>query len=266
MAKRDDRDMVFHNALVEASPIRVRVDDEPFWLKSKGVYLVSLTLYDNEGSKTEAKYWAENEDCGEFFKGRKGETLTIVASGGGKGAKEKASAKIEEDGGGEGGGEPERRQSQQSSRAPQSQSRTAPQISEENAVSHARVFAARRISLRKLCVKAIKAFSDECVKQGMPAMPPESFWAQVTSLCISVEAEGLAIRRGFADAMPVNLDFATLKPVHSGKSAAQKQEKKKPEPATCKVHGCVLTSDGGCPQCEAAEAEKAAQETDDVPF
>ncbi|MDE2020578.1 MAG: hypothetical protein KGJ13_09610 [Patescibacteria group bacterium] len=83
---------------------------------------------------------------------------------------------------------------------------------------NARQFAGRRVSLLKVATRAALQFKREFdslpdeMRQGIK-LEGDVFWARVTSIFISLEAEGLAMRRGFADGLPTNISLTDLKPV-----------------------------------------------------
>lgn len=74
--KKSDRQLMFHKALAERGPVRVTVDADARYLKSKDAYVIDLTV-----GTDKVGYWAENEACKSFFDGQKGRTFTIIAEG-----------------------------------------------------------------------------------------------------------------------------------------------------------------------------------------
>lgn len=79
--KKSDRPLMFHKALAERGPVRITVDADARYIKSKDAYVVDLTV-----GADKVGYWTENESCKAFFDGQKGRTFTIVAEGSRDGA------------------------------------------------------------------------------------------------------------------------------------------------------------------------------------
>lgn len=140
--------------------------------------------------------------------------------------------------------------------APQAQSGM---MDGKQALSAAKVFGARRLSLLKIATKIVCAFarefnaSPESKELGIKLSEPE-FWNRVTNMVMSLEAEGLAMRRGWADVLPKDVSFATLQevvPASKAKPATSSPANPKPEPPKRSEDGWGTALDAGheCPRC-----------------
>lgn len=224
-----DKKTLFHSELKKLGPVRVLVKSEPTKSKYKG--RPDYVVLEIDGA--ERYYNAENQGCSDFFRGQNGRVMTILAEGGGKG--EEASATISWMGDAvETNGQPSNQPpnnppatskpppplnnpSPAKSNQPPPRSDAAPakssappppaSQSEEVAFKNARLFIGRRLGLRKLCVEAAVQFKKEFEERYGVPFKDEFFWPMVTSLYMSAEQEGLAIRKGFADAFPAGYHF-----------------------------------------------------------
>lgn len=284
------RDFVYHGALTKASPVRLTIDGDVRTIRTKrpgesDPWVVDVTIHGDDGSKTLATYMCENEACAGAFDQTKGITGTFEFTGSRDeaavalvGDAEEAAASQERE------SAPARPQTPATQRQPASPAAAhAPASSAKSpefVCREAKVFAARRVSLLKVATRGILRFRDDynaaraaAAKADPNAEPwPEftrdDFWHRVGSLNLSLEAEGLAIRAGFADALPVALDFATLLPPAEkppvlpstirGKAAAVAKPEPPPLPKckACNAEVESVDAAGKCPACV----------SDDVPF
>lgn len=146
-------------------------------------------------------------------------------------------------------------------------------MTETTATVETRQFVARRLSLLKIVTSRALKFAEEFnaspkAKALGIVMNQDAFWQRVTTLYISAENEGLGIRRGFADALPFDLDFETLLPRKTDAPVTGK----KPEFKQCPTCGTYMNEQGVCgnPKCEKSPnyqpPEPEAPPEGEVPF
>lgn len=235
----DKRDFLFHSALAEYGPVRITVDgDVREFTTKKGEKrkVVDITLMPKGKPAERFTYWVENDEIEAGFADmERGIPFTVIAEGSrddatlvdvGAAVSETPEPQPDKPP----AEEPKRTETP---RSPKPHDHSKQFAAEElKAAKAARVFLARRLSLKRLCVKATIAFDKECQGEGAPPMSPESFWSQVTNFYISVESEGLKMRAGFADAMPAGLTFDRMAELAQPSPAAAKPAAQpKPEPA-----------------------------------
>ena len=203
---------LYHGELRSLSPVEVKVTSDVLAsTKKKGEYYVRLEV---EGR--ERYLHPENPGCIEFFKGRKGQTVTIVADG------TREEATIVEAGTGSDAAEsapppppvhspPPKQQAPVQQHAPQShgQQATADGVrhaEEQLALVQAKRFIGRNLSLVKIAVKAaesLRAEYEEATKNNMD----ESTFNLVISSCLFG-----ASHQSIPDKLPLNIDYSTLQP------------------------------------------------------
>lgn len=259
---------VYHSFLAKNSPVTLTVmsdvKDSQYPNKPRYVYV----LLDGEDEKRPLDL--DSEACEKFFEGQNGRKMTICAEGrdadafftyvGEPGSQLKAPATKTPARAAAPVTAPPPRQAAPPPAANRPPAK--PAIPSSDALLSARRFAAKRIGLMKIATKAMTTFRDEydawAEKSKRPKMSEEVFWAKVTSLYISMESEGIAIRAGFADALPMSITFPDLAEVASKKPPGQKPAAAQlPPPTTAKCPRCEreLDATGVCPACD-----------DDVPF
>lgn len=257
----EKRDFVFHSVLVTASPVRLTVDKEPRFFKQKDVDLVDITITDSEGGSNKVTYWCENQACSDFFKGKMGQTFTIIAKGGGKSPEQKATASIDY----AGGQKPVTQQSQSAAPAANGggtgthrNAQTPEEI--KKGVLIAKGDVARGISLIKITLRGMASAAKEMAadKELPITLSTEQIQKFAIFLCIGADRAGHTAR------MPFNLGYHDLKPIISERSGKKQTETKK-EPPRCVECGNEVTKEGEtCPDCIALKAETPVEE--DVPF
>jgi hypothetical protein len=284
----DRRDFLFHNQLAEYGPVRLTVDgpiSECRTRKGNTNPVIDVTLMPKAGSPTPFTYWVENDACGTVLTGlEQGVPVTVIAEGAKAGAlvtvvgrsmEEEASPRAVERMAG-----PDDAPKSEPRRYPTphdtaGDARKAREDKGHKAAADARVFLARRVSLKRLCVRATLALDKECQSAGAPPMPPETFWSQVTNFYISLESEGLAIRSGFADALPVDLTFERMKEMATTrKPDPEPQPQRGAEPPTRPTPPDTVANP--CPHCgeelrasadgSSVCANTACKSNDNVPF
>lgn len=218
--------------MAEYGPVRLTVDGDVRKIKTKKGEVkpvVDVTLMPKGKPAQPFTYWCENDEVEEFFAyAEKGVPFTVIAEGSRDDATvvdvgyaiKQEKPKLSE---------PEPPKAREPERPKPAAAKPA-DPAEEKATREARVFLARRVSLKRLCVKAVLAFDRECQSAGAPPMPPDTFWSQVTNFYISVESEGLSIRRGFADRMPTGLTFVRMEELAARSAAAPEPERSEPKP------------------------------------
>lgn len=287
---KPQNDLVFHSALVQASPVRITVDDEPRWIDKKNNYVVDITIHQQNGPAMSVTYWAENNRCGEWFKGQKGRTFTISASGGGKGPAKETGQIIYV---GESGANlppaapPPAAPPAPSYPPPQgyppASGHTAPPPAappvnrpppptaeertkrEDRGLNDAKRHIARNETILKLVLRRAMVVKQEFEEftAGLPEAHPhrgmkmseELFRTTVATLLYGTESSGVS------HDVPTVIDFKTLQPVRKPGTQPPPQPQQPPSPPpppTCPTHGAPLDKDGKCQACE--------QEHDDVPF
>ena len=83
-------------------------------------------------------------------------------------------------------------------------------MTNEEALKQTKVFIARRASLLKVAIVAVHSLDLEFQKLAGRKMSDDEFFWNTRLLYMSAESQGLAIRGGFADRMPTNIDLETL--------------------------------------------------------
>lgn len=251
---------LFHSELASRSPIQVTVKGQVKASKYPGkppyCYLSLKGDFDEEGKPMERSYSVDSADVEAFLNQYAGQTFTVAAEGSRETARliycGEPGSQIQQPAARQNHPTPHNTAAPKAVTPPPAQAPAArtngsrPAIPSSKALTDAKVFTARRVSLKKICIKAMMVLKAEAEAAGAPPMPPESFWAQVTTLNISVESEGLGIRAGFADALPVNIELKTLTEVAK---TGTRQPAPTPPPPTSPTH-----------------PEPAEPEDDDVPF
>jgi hypothetical protein len=83
-------------------------------------------------------------------------------------------------------------------------------MTNEEALKQTKVFVARRASLLKVAITAVHSLDLEFKALTGRKMSDDEFFWNTRLLYMSAESQGLAIRGGFADRMPTNIDLETL--------------------------------------------------------
>ena len=83
-------------------------------------------------------------------------------------------------------------------------------MTNEEALKQTKVFIARRASLLKVAITAVHKLDLEFKALTGRKMSDDEFFWNTRLLYMSAESQGLAIRGGFADRMPTNIDLETL--------------------------------------------------------
>lgn len=91
-------------------------------------------------------------------------------------------------------------------------------MTNEEALKQTKVFIARRASLLKVAVVAVHSLDLEFQKLAGRKMSDDEFFWNTRLLYMSAESQGLAIRGGFADRMPTNIDLETLQIVKAAQT------------------------------------------------
>lgn len=241
--------MIFHNALASSGPTRVTVDAEPKWTK-KNNYMVELTLHTNPPQSV--AYWAENNACGEFFKGKKGQTFTITATGGGKDEAAKASAAIIYVGeAGQTAPPPQQHQPVPVNPPPSQQRGPAPTANgRPDGLKAVKVFIGRNESVTKIALRRFQVLYKEAAAAG-ETIPDAILPSVYGSLLYGVSGQG------YTDLTPPCIDYKTLLPV-SGAHALIEAPAPPPKIMCEKCDAVEVPNKGDwCDKCKA---------TDDVPF
>lgn len=261
---------LFHSELVELSsrgPVTIKVASEARKSKFQGkpnfIYLVL--------NGEERAYNFDSQACEAFFNGQNGRTFAVIAAGDREGATltyvGESAANMQA-----APPRPPAAYVAPPTAAPPPATYTPPPatppaqhtppvpyvspppvagMSQAQALKETKLFVARRLSLLKCCVRAVASVMPEYKALTKADMSEDVFQKFATTLYISAEAQGLAMRSGFADAMPWKIDLETLSiPVTAPKAAAPPQPQAKPvEPAKriCPVCAKELTPTGVCP-------------------
>jgi hypothetical protein len=229
----------YHSELSKLSPVTVQVASDPkkskFPNKPNYVY---LKIQDKETGAfgEERPHDFENAKCEAFFVGQKGRTFTIVAEGredtatityvGESGAAIQPPAPKPAHSAPPAARPPAAAPAPHATGAPPP---AAPKMTRDEALRQTKLFIGQRLSLLKVCIKAVATLQPEYKSMMKVDMSEETFRAWTTSLYISGESQGLAMRSGFADALPPNIALATLMPPAT-KPATQQSAPPPPPP------------------------------------
>ena len=222
---------LFHSGLAKMGPVMVTVKTEPTPSKFPGKPAYCYLQINGE----EFGYSFDSPACQQFFTGQKGRSFMIQAEG------RDADAKIIYLG--EPGSQklaapvtpppaaqpppvnqppaqhappppPQQRQAAPSATPPPAAGNPPPPpgatMTNEEALKQTKVFIARRASLLKVAIVAVHSLDLEFQKLAGRKMSDDEFFWNTRLLYMSAESQGLAIRGGFADRMPTNIDLETL--------------------------------------------------------
>ncbi len=136
-------------------------------------------------------------------------------------------------------------------------------MTRDEALKQTKRFIGQRLSLLKVCIKAVSTLQPEWKALMKVDMSEDIFQKFVTSLYISGESQGLTMRSGFADALPPSISLEKLEPPKANPAptsgnapSATPVERPLVECPGCKKHVTHLEQSGVCKECD----------TDDVPF
>jgi hypothetical protein len=213
---------LFHSGLAKMGPVMVTVKTEPTPSKFPGKPAYCYLQINGE----EFGYSFDSPACQQFFTGQKGRSFMIQAEGRDADAKivylgepgsQKLAAPVTP---------PPAAQPPPVNQPPAQQRQAAPPattpppgcpppppgatMTNEEALKQTKVFIARRASLLKVAIVAVHSLDLEFQKLAGRKMSDDEFFWNTRLLYMSAESQGLAIRGGFADRMPTNIDLETL--------------------------------------------------------
>lgn len=271
---------LYHSELVKSGPVTVNVASEVKKSKFPGKpnYVYLKVLDKATGQFTEERpYNIDNPSCEAFFAGQKDRTFVIVAEGKAEQATITYVGESAANMTPAAGAPPAAARPPASSPppppscppvaapAPPAPSHPTgapppmpPRMTREEALVQTKRFIGMRLSLLKVCIKAVSTLQPEYKALMKVDMSEETFRAWVTSLYISGESQGLAMRSGFADALPPSISLEKLEPPKGKAAPAVGNVPVAPpvECPRCRKNVSHLEQSGVCKDCD----------SDDIPF
>lgn len=228
---------LYHSALVKLGPVMVTVKSDVSKSKFAGKPNYCYLVINGE----EFGYSFDSPACEQFFTGQKGRSFMIQAEGrdadakitylGEPGSQKLAAPATPPPAAPQPGLPPPNiqppaatppRQAAPPATPPPAAGNPPPppgaHMTNEEALKQTKVFIARRASLLKVAVVAVHSLDLEFQKLAGRKMSDDEFFWNTRLLYMSAESQGLAIRGGFADRMPTNIDLETLQIVKAAQT------------------------------------------------
>lgn len=193
---------LYHSELCGMGPVSVTCVAEPkASTKNKGTFYIELTVHGHK-----RYYNPENEGCKEFWRGRAGQTFTVVAEG------RDGTATITDVGvSGSTIAPPQPPAQPASSTAPKQFHKPTPGQSQsakppEDGLLFGKKFVARNASICKVALKAMMQVTTEFETEFQTPLPPALLPGLFGALLYGASGAGAV------NGMPLDLDFKTLLP------------------------------------------------------